>query len=491
MKKIYTYTVALILAASPVSALVAENFVCAAASSVSSVTLDGEVSYNILENEYLRYYATVVNSYLFENSDGTFTRVENINKNIVVENYTSDGKKISSQSVDFELELFGGFFKGKDANYFVFGQKNPKYDDNVEVVRVVKYSKDWYRISEASLYGANTHIPFDAGSLRMIENEGKLYVHTSHEMYAESDGINHQANLTFVVDEINMKITDSNYQILNIGQSGYVSHSFNQYIQSDGQYIYRVDHGDAYPRAVALTKAGLSNIKRVDYTLPFTISGNVGNNYTGVCIGGFELSENNCLIAGKSIDQENNESNSVNIFLTVTSKDLNSSKTIWLTGYTADDNFSIGNPHLVKYDDDTFVVIWHEIHEESTLLKYVTVNSEGEKTEEIKSVKVEDYYILSDCKPVKFTDGTIKWYSSDNESVSLYTLDLNLPEIVKGDINGDTKCDVADYMIMLKYLLGIESLSDSQKKNADLNDNDIINIFDVIHMKNILLKNMN
>lgn len=57
MKKIYTYTVALILAASPVSALVAENFVCAAASSVSSVTLDGEVSYNILENEYLRYYA--------------------------------------------------------------------------------------------------------------------------------------------------------------------------------------------------------------------------------------------------------------------------------------------------------------------------------------------------------------------------------------------------------------------------------------------------
>ena len=44
---------------------------------------------------------------------------------------------------------------------------------------------------------------------------------------------------------------------------------------------------------------------------------------------------------------------------------------------------------------------------------------------------------------------------------------------------------------MLKYLLGIESLSDSQKKNADLNDNDIINIFDVIHMKNILLKNMN
>ena len=137
------------------------------------------------------------------------------------------------------------------------------------------------------------------------------------------------------------------------------------------------------------------------------------------------------------------------------------------------------------------MVIWHEIHEESTLLKYVTVNSEGEKTEEIKSVKVEDYYILSDCKPVKFTDGTIKWYSSDNESVSLYTLDLNLPEIVKGDINGDTRCDVADYMIMLKYLLGIESLSDSQKKNADLNDNDIINIFDVIHMKNILLKNMN
>lgn len=40
----------------------------------------------------------------------------------------------------------------------MFGQKNEEENDSKEVIRVVKYSKDWQRLGAASLYGANTTV---------------------------------------------------------------------------------------------------------------------------------------------------------------------------------------------------------------------------------------------------------------------------------------------------------------------------------------------
>ena len=103
----------------------------------------------------------------------------------------------------------------------MFGQANPNDSDEEEVMRIVKYSKDFQRIGEVSVYGANTNIPFEAGSLRMTETAGKLYIHTCHEMYTDSDGLNHQANMTFVINENDMSVEQS-YSILH-------NHSKNDY----------------------------------------------------------------------------------------------------------------------------------------------------------------------------------------------------------------------------------------------------------------------
>lgn len=78
----------------------------------------------------------------------------------------------------------------------------------------------------------------------MTELEGKLYIHTCHEMYADENKINHQANMLFTIDESTMKITDSMYDVSNL-MNGYVSHSLNQFIKTDGDYIYRVDHSES------------------------------------------------------------------------------------------------------------------------------------------------------------------------------------------------------------------------------------------------------
>ena len=129
-------------------------------------------------------------------------------------------------------------------NYIVFGQNNKNENNSAEIIRIVKYSKNWSRISDCKIYGSNTTAPFNAGSLRMIELDGKLYVYTCHEMYADSNNLNHQANMLFTVDESTMKTTDSMYEVSNL-QNGYVSHSFNQFIATDGAYIYRVDHSES------------------------------------------------------------------------------------------------------------------------------------------------------------------------------------------------------------------------------------------------------
>lgn len=57
----------------------------------SKDSLDGTSNENISENNYSTW-ASVVNSYLSENEDGTLNKVENTSDGILIEKYSSDGK---------------------------------------------------------------------------------------------------------------------------------------------------------------------------------------------------------------------------------------------------------------------------------------------------------------------------------------------------------------------------------------------------------------
>ena len=108
----------------------------------TATVTDGYASNNHSLNDYAIWSKTV-NSYLIPNADGTFTRVEHCGGKMIVENYSAAGKKTGSKTVAMELSLFGGFYSGSDHNYFVFGQANPNDSDEEEVMRIVKYSKDF------------------------------------------------------------------------------------------------------------------------------------------------------------------------------------------------------------------------------------------------------------------------------------------------------------------------------------------------------------
>ena len=158
-------------------------------------------------------------------------------------------------------------------------------------------------------------------------------------MYAsEADGKNHQANMLVKIDEEAMQVTACRSDVMNITATGYVSHSFDQYILTDGEYIYTIDHGDGFPRGISICKTLPNKIKPENVAIALEILGDMATDPTGVSIGGAEVSTNNCLIAGNSIvQQEELDFDQVrNIFLTVTPKDnvtTENSTVKWITNY--------------------------------------------------------------------------------------------------------------------------------------------------------------
>ena len=111
-------------------------------------------------------------------------------------------------------------------------------------------------------------------------------------MYAIS-GVHHQSNIAFQIDMNTMKYKNEN--------DSYCSHSFNQYVRYDGDDLYLVDHGDAYPREILVTVKSAEG--RYFEETVFNIIGETGDNYTGVTLGGFEYVKNNILTAGTSVPQ--------------------------------------------------------------------------------------------------------------------------------------------------------------------------------------------
>ena len=395
----------------------------------SATILSGRATDNASDNHY-NTWSSVTNSYLVQNSDGTLTRLENTSSGIVVENYSADGKKLISQrTISKELNLFGGFYSGKDYNYLVFGQNNTSESDSKEVVRVVKYTKSWSKVNSCSISGVNTTKPFSAGSLRMEEAGGKLYVYTCHEMYADSDGINHQANMLFTIDESSMSLTDSMYDVSNL-TDGYVSHSFNQFIKADesGKYIYRVDHSESSNytmngsylsvNGITLTKYkadGKSTAVSVSIPVKFDMN---KSNYTGASIGGFELGSGNCLIAyAKDVSSS---CKTRNVYISVTDELFNGTQNIALTNYGTSSKVTCRTPQLIKINDNLFLVMWEEYNSSTgkTTTKTMTVDSNGKTI----TKAISHSFGLSDCQPVVCSDGMVKWYVTNNSAPTLYKL---------------------------------------------------------------------
>ena len=393
------------------------------------------VQSNNYGNQNYSTSSATMKSYLYQREDGNFTRVEAVDGKVVIEVYDQDFQLLTSSSVPMELDTFGGFHAGQGYNFLVFGRNNSGESNSQEVVRVVKYSKDWDRLGQASLTGANTETPFRSSSLRCAEYNGMLYIITSHRMFKSSDGLNHQANMFLSVRESDMAITDSYYSVSNIGASGYVSHSFNQFIIVDNQgRLVALNHGDAYPRAAVLyrypQKAGGEKFigRGGSYVNVMTFQGATGENATGASLGGLAASESNYLTVGNTVIQDSSFASrkTRNVVLTVTGQqNMSNPKTVQLTNYPDDGQNSASTPQLVKISDDRFLVLWdvqsktsYGFYSLDGTIAYAFVNGSG--VQQGQTYTAQGY--LSDCQPI-LAGGKVVWYTTNQSAPVFYTLD--------------------------------------------------------------------
>jgi len=245
-------------------------------------------------------------------------------KKVTIEYYTADFTLKSSKEIAFELDYWGGFYEGSSAYYLIEGQANEEESDSKEVIRIIKYDKNWNRLGAISItpdpkFGGDVRYPFDYGCVEAVEIGNMLYIVTAHQGYVDpAVGMGHQGFLMIEADTASM--TGS------IGECD-LWHSFAQYIQNDenNMYIHEQSEGSRY------AKISRYNAESAEYeSIPvFRYGGDRTSAWAVSCyatVDGIALSSKNIIGLGTSIDQSNydnydSSADPYNIYVTVTPKD--------------------------------------------------------------------------------------------------------------------------------------------------------------------------
>ena len=410
--------------------------------------LTGETINNWNANDY-SIWSKPIQSYLVETSEGLM-RVQARDADVLIEYYDVNGKVTSTKHINNELPIFGGFFAGSDGSYYlVFGQNNYEEDDNCIVVAAVRYDSTWKRIAVCNVLSGSkdqpdwfidkTSVPFDAGSLRIAEADGQLYLHTCHEMGTNpGDGLRHQSNWTIRINESDMSLDDHWY-----GMPGYVSHSFNQFVRIQDGVLYRVDHGDAYPRAITVCTDAISSSHFEDGSRDLvTFNGETGANYTGASLGGFEVSDTSLLVAYNfNASTWDDDDAARNTYVVAQDRMLEASPVVTqVTAYEVDSSVTCMTPHLVKLSGQRFLLMWAENNKDTDTYcaQFALLDQNGKVLEG----PVRKLLPISDCQPILLSNGQVVWFVSSDEQAILYAIDPNNLSGIKED-NFDGKLAIS------------------------------------------------
>ena len=382
---------------------------------------------NSVEAQDYDMYGHRISSYLTTSPDGGLMRVQAgaISDKVLVEYYDNSYNIQRTVTVPLALPLFGAFYESGSNYYILTGQNNDDQDKSREVYRVTKYSKNWevqgYCSLTSNTEGINTVHPFEDGSARMTMNGNYLYVRTCRTMYKNVvDGRNHQSNLTFSIDTSNMTLEDWYGRALGT-KYGYVTHSFNQFIQVDNGKLVGLDQGDSHPRALVMLKypSDLSGGKFAPKSqengceeVHFMDFPEGGGNYTGASVGGFEYSDSAYLTAG-NYDSSGMYS-SRNVFVASVSKSGTQPTVKYFTNYSGEDSAS--TPYLIKTGSNQFMLMWSN----RGTVYYTVLDGNGNQVGSTYSMTGN----LSDCAP-SIINGKLIWYTwHDNVNV-FYEINLS------------------------------------------------------------------
>lgn len=377
----------------------------------SSVSTD-VVTNHIHENDYSTR-DKVSDCYIVNNNDGTFSRVENMGDIIYVEKYTSSLRKFDQRFVTMELPKFGGCYSGANYNFIVFGQDNPENKNDVEVIRIVKYTKDWTRVGAVSFKDINTTYPFYGCNSDFAEYGNKLFFRCGHLNY---NGQQELLSLSIrisdcAVKEVQCRSASGNY--LDVAAT---------YIDAGDGIVTAADHVLGEPHALRFTNYCSDSIGGgYAYANARVLRGQTGINTPYSNIGGYETTGQYYMMVGSS-DPPDGSSPNRNVYVAVVPKYGYCTQNVrisYLTGYAYGDLYSCMVPYLVKVDDDNLVVIWEVKYgySETEKISYVYLNGSGQMISQVQTMDG----CLSDCQPV-LVGGQIVWYTTNGVRTTMYSI---------------------------------------------------------------------
>lgn len=361
-----------------------------------------------------------------------YMRVFYDGKKIGIEYYDNNFNIQSKKSLAMELSIWGGFYAGSDAYYLVEGQNNTDESNTAEVIRVIKYDKNWKKKGTAkiagnpNLFGGEVRYPFDYGCVEMTEYNGTLYIVTGHEGYVDPEyNQGHQGFLMVAVDEASMtgEIVDSD-----------LWHSFAQYIACKDSNLYVLEQSEG-SRYTKLSQYNAETLKSSSLAV-LEYGGSHTSAWAISCyasVDGMALSSDNVLCLGTSIDQSKYDSVSSdtahNIYLTVTSiSDFSESATTvkWLTDYSGGGKCFLGTK-ITKINDNRFMISWEEADTSRTasisdglsasILHYIFVDGKGNTVSKEFTAAAP----ISDCQPI-VKGSKIVYYASNANMVDFYSI---------------------------------------------------------------------
>lgn len=358
-----------------------------------------EKTYNRYSGAYNGNYNDLDRSYLYQNIDGTYTRVEALEWNteqdneadalrnfrsrgIAIEEYDSSFNKIKSIDIldsykKFPLPCFISFYAGETYNYMIFGSSKRYFPDATNLWCIVQYDKNWNQIAET--YYAGDYEGIAWYNTTCTEANGILYIDTGR---VENSG--HQCNITFEYDITNHTIKKNN--------PAAVSHRMGSDIIYDNKKVILAIHGDYTHRGIYLNNNYIA-----------LAQGNKGDPYTGMALGGIAASDTHYLVA--YLDLAENFNQRVDAYLRVAAVNKETIGTQPPVLVDIAKNYRYNVPYIIKMNNDKFVVMWETLYNNE--VHYVVLNGHGDIA---KKETVLAGLSLSDCKPIVTAEGKLLWY---------------------------------------------------------------------------------
>lgn len=330
---------------------------------------------------------------------------------VTIEKFDENWNLADKKELAFTDGYYGGFYHGINYNYFILGNENANESDSFPVFRLIQTDHDFNITNSLNIGNAFTCIPFDFGSVSFAEYGEYLTIHTARKRYLTDDGLNHQSQITIVVNTNIMQVEND----LGRFQPNHVSHSFNQFAFYNYDKLVLFDHGDAYPRSLILHIMDTTGREVLKGVSLIDIPGEIGDNWTGITMGG-AVDMDGEYVFGFSRESGGKDS-SRDVYICIVDK-FNYSFSIKKITDCQLDSQSYSEPKVVKLTGDRFMLLWKKRYQdtakparkiwytddETTVYEYVVLDVRGNFISPI----IEQDFKLFSHDPI-FADGKVIW----------------------------------------------------------------------------------